>query len=103
MTARIHKKKKLPRRERITKLTAGRFSSANNRIGQETESEIDEEKKRERNTSNENATFAAEQETRKIMKYWISEEEEKRRSSREESVRPSTTLRRPNGQTSLAH
>lgn len=116
--ARIHQKtkKKLPRRERIAKLTASRFSSAiiekgaehseRNRINEKKEAVAETEAKRQQR----DAAFAqqSKRQGKRPRAYCIPEEleekeEEKAAAAAEESVRPSTTLGRPKGQTSLAH
>lgn len=104
-------KKKLPRRERIAKLIASRFSSAIKDKGQdiakETESRINERKKqlqkRRRNASNENTAFAQQSKRQGkrprhiCIPEELEEEEEEAATAAEESVRPSTTLGRPKG------
>lgn len=117
--ARIHQKtkKKLPRRERIAKLTASRFSSAiiekraehseRNRINEKKEAVAETEAKRQQR----DAAFAqqSKRQGKRPRAYCIPEELEEKEEEKaaaaaaEESVRPSTTLGRPKGQTSLAH
>lgn len=102
--ANSQKEKKLPRRERIAKLIASRFSSAITEYGKKLKAKKEKTKERSRNgsenASNENAGFlrSRAKETKITVHYiWRIRRRRKRRNSREESVWPSTTLGRPKG------